>query len=89
MTRFAEASPEERDLIPNVMQPSPRNSKKREEIDYKRVIHALNMKNRDKYQSSLMEEAAYTMHYVPKTRQYTMLTNMRISFLYIEEIDVQ
>ena len=33
MTRFAEASPEERALIPNAMQPSPKNSIKRVEID--------------------------------------------------------
>ena len=45
---FAKASPEERALIPNVMQPSLRNSIKIEEIDKKRVIHALIMKNRDK-----------------------------------------
>ena len=45
MTRFAEASLEERALIPNVMQASPRNSIKREKIDKKRVIHALIIKN--------------------------------------------
>ena len=33
---------------PLLMQPSPRNSIKRVEIDNKRVIHALIMKNRDK-----------------------------------------
>ena len=43
MTRFAKASVEERALIPNVMQGSPRNSIKREEINKKRVIHALKM----------------------------------------------
>ena len=62
MTCFAEVSPEERAPIPNVMQPSPRYNIKREEIDYKRVIHALNMKNRDKYQSSSREEPPYTMY---------------------------
>ena len=41
MTHFAEASPEERALIPNVMQPSPINSIKIEEIDQNRLIHAL------------------------------------------------
>ena len=40
MTHFVEASLDERDLIPNVMKPSPRNSIKIEEIDNKRVIHA-------------------------------------------------
>ena len=40
MARFAEASPEERAMIPNVMQPSPKYSIKRAEIDNKRVIHA-------------------------------------------------
>ena len=48
MTHFAEASPKERDIKPNVMQPSPKNSIKRAEVDKKRVIHALIMKNRDK-----------------------------------------
>ena len=48
MTRFAEANPEERALIPNVMQPSPKINIKREEIDNARVIHALIMNNRDK-----------------------------------------
>ena len=62
MTRFAEVSPEERSLIPNVMQPSHRNSIKREEIDNKRVIHALKMNNRDKYQSSSREEPPYTRY---------------------------
>ena len=45
MTHFAEARPEERDRIPNVMQPSPIYRIKREEIDNKRVIHTLKMKN--------------------------------------------
>ena len=40
MDRFAQANPKERALIPNVMQPIPRNSIKREEIENKRVIHA-------------------------------------------------
>ena len=48
MTRFAKASPEERALIPNFMQPSPKNSIKRAERDNKRVIHALIMENKDK-----------------------------------------
>ena len=48
MTHFAEASPEERALIPNVMQPSPRYSIKIEEIENKRVIHTLKMNNIDK-----------------------------------------
>ena len=56
MTRFAEVSPEERALIPNVMQPSPRNSIKRVEIEKKRVIHTLIMNNRDEYQSSSRRE---------------------------------
>ena len=47
MTHFSKASPEERALIPNVMQPSPRNSIKIEEIDQKRVIYVLIMNNRD------------------------------------------
>ena len=38
MTRFREASPEERALIPNVMQPNPTYSIKREEIDNTREI---------------------------------------------------
>ena len=62
MARFAKSSPEERALIPNVMQPSPRNSIKRAEIDNKRVIHALIMNNRDKYQSCSREEPPYTMY---------------------------
>ena len=48
MTLFAEASPEERDMIPNVMQPSPINSIKREQMGRKRVMDALIMNNRDK-----------------------------------------
>ena len=68
MTRFAEVSPEERSLIPNVMQPSHRNSIKRVEINNKKVIHTLIMNNRDKYQSSLREEPPYTMYGVHKTR---------------------
>ena len=49
MTNFAEASLEERALIPNVMQPSPKYSIKRVEIENKRVIHALTINNIDKY----------------------------------------
>ena len=48
MTHFAEASPEERALIPNVMQPGPRNNMQIAEIDQKRVIHALIMNNGNK-----------------------------------------
>ena len=48
MSRFVEASPEERDQIPNVMQASPRYSIKIEEIDQNKVIHTLIMKNIDK-----------------------------------------
>ena len=48
MTHFAEASPEERALIPNVMKPSPKNNIKIAEIDQKRVIHAFIMNNIDK-----------------------------------------
>ena len=62
MTHFAKASLEERALIPNVMQPSPINSIRIEEIDKKRVSHALKMNNRDKYQSSSREEPPYTMY---------------------------
>ena len=62
MTCFAEASPEERALIPNVMQPSPIYSIKRAEIDNKRVIHTKKMNRRDKYQSSSREEPPYTMY---------------------------
>ena len=45
MARFAESNPEERALIPNIMQPSPRDNIKIEEINQKRVIHALIMNN--------------------------------------------
>ena len=62
MTRIEKTSPKERALIPNVKQPSPINSIKREEIDNKRVIHALTMNNKDKYQSSSREEPPYTMY---------------------------
>ena len=62
MTRFAEASPEERALIPNVMQRSPRSSIKRAEIDNKRVIHTLKRNNIDKYQSFSREEPPFTMY---------------------------
>ena len=62
MTRFAEANPKERAPIPNVMQPTPIYNIKREEIDNKRVIHAITMNNRDKYQSSLREEPPYIMY---------------------------
>ena len=48
ITCFVEASPEERALLLNVMQPSPRNNIKIAEIDQKRVIHALIMNNKDK-----------------------------------------
>ena len=48
MTHFVESSPGERGLIPNVMQPSPRKIIKIEEIDKKRVTHALIMENRYK-----------------------------------------
>ena len=46
MTRFEEISLEERAVIPNIMQPSPKNSIKRVEIDNKRLIHALKMNNK-------------------------------------------
>ena len=62
MTRFAEASPEERALIPNVMQPSPRNSIQSAEIDKKKVIHALTMNTRYEYKSSSREEHPYIMY---------------------------
>ena len=55
MTRFAEASPEERSLTPNVMQPSPINSIKIEELEKKNVIHALIINNIDEYQCSSRE----------------------------------
>ena len=67
MTHFVEAIIEERDLIPNVMQPSPRNSIKRVEIEKKRVIHTLIMNNRDEYQSSLREKPPYIMYSIHKT----------------------
>ena len=51
-----------------VMQPSPKNSIKRAEIDNNKVIHALTMNNIDKYQSSLREEPPYIMYRVHKTR---------------------
>ena len=68
MALFVEASPEERALIPNVMQQSPRNSIKIAEKDNKRVIHTLTMNNIDKYQSSSREEPPYTMYWVHKIR---------------------
>ena len=68
MISSVEASPKERALILNVMQPSPINSIKIEEIDNKRVTHALKKKNRDKYQSYSMDEPPYTMYWVHKTR---------------------
>ena len=89
MNCFAEASTKERALIPNVMQPSPRNSIKITEIDQKRVIHALIIKNEDEYQSSSREEPPYTMYCVPKTRQYIMLLKLNISLLYIGGKGVQ
>ena len=48
MACFAEANHEERDMIPNVMQPSPINRIKIEKLYQKRVIHTLQMNNRDK-----------------------------------------
>ena len=48
MTHFAESIPKERAMIPNVMQESPRNSIKREEIDKNRVIHTLIINKTDK-----------------------------------------
>ena len=62
MNRFVEYSPKERALIPNVMHPSPKNSIKITQIENKRVIHALTMNNRDKYQSSSREKPPYTMY---------------------------
>ena len=61
ITHIAEANPEERALIPNVMQPSPRYTIKRDKIDNKRAIHSLIMKEKDKEQSSSREEPPYTM----------------------------
>ena len=46
MIHFAKSSLEEGALIPNVMQPNPINSIQIEEIDKKRVSHALKMNNR-------------------------------------------
>ena len=51
------------------MQPIPKNSINRVEIDNNRVIHALIMNNIDGYQSCSREESPYTMYYVPKTIQ--------------------
>ena len=68
MIRFVETSPEERALLPNVMQPSPRNKIKILEIDKKRVIHALKMNNIYKHQSSSMEEPPYKMYQVQNIR---------------------
>ena len=68
MTIFAEVSPKERALIPNVMQPSPRYSIKREEIENKRVIHALTMNNRDKYKCSQGRNLLTQCTCVPMTR---------------------
>ena len=48
MIHFTEVSLEERALIPNVMQPSPKNNIKITEIEQNRVIHALIMNNIDK-----------------------------------------
>ena len=48
MAHFAEANPEERALMPNVMQLSPRNNIKITERDRKRVKCALIMIKRDK-----------------------------------------
>ena len=62
MISFVEASPEERALILNVMQPSPINSIKRAKIDKKRAIHALIINNKDKYKSYSREEPLYTMY---------------------------
>ena len=68
MVYFAKASSEERALITNGMQPSPRNSIKREDLDNTRVIHMLTMNNKGKYQSSSRNEPPYTMYKVQKTR---------------------
>ena len=65
------------------MQPSPRNSIKRAELDNKRLIHALTINNRDKYQSSSKKEPHYTVYWVHKTREDTMMTKMRIYPSYI------
>ena len=66
-----------------VMQPRLRNNTKITEIEKKKVIHALIMKKIDEYQSCSREEPSYTMYCVPKTIQYTMLTKMKRSPLYI------
>ena len=71
-----------------VIQPSPKNSIKIAKIEKKKVIHLLIMKKIDGYQSCSREESPYTMYYVPKTRQYTMLTQMKISPYYISETNV-
>ena len=52
MTHFAESSPKERDMIPKVMQPSPKNNIKIVEIDKNKVIHTLIMNNIDEYKYS-------------------------------------
>ena len=62
ITFFAETSPKERDLIPNVMKPSPINGIKRAQIDKKRVIHSLIVNKKYNYKSSLREEPPYTMY---------------------------
>ena len=49
MNRFVQAGLEERALIPNVMQQSPKNNIKRAETDNKRVRNALTMNDIDKY----------------------------------------
>ena len=66
-----------------VMQPSPINITKIAEIEKTKLIHALIMKKIDEYQSCLREEPPYTMYGVPKTIQYTMLTNMKVYPSYI------
>ena len=48
MTHFVEVGPDERTLKPNVMQPSPKNNIKISEIEKKRVMHTLIIKNKDK-----------------------------------------
>ena len=52
MTRFEEISLKERALIPNVMQPSPKNSIKITNIDKNKLFHALMMKKKYRYISS-------------------------------------
>ena len=47
MTHFIEVSLEERAVIPDVMQPSPKNSIKIAKIYQNRVVHALIIKNID------------------------------------------